>query len=81
MSAENKVITTSDGVLYSKDMKELKIYPSLKEDITFTVPDGVISIDSYAMNNLQYLENLHGALKGTALAVWRILRCNPFAKG
>lgn len=22
-----------------------------------------------------------GALKGTALAVWRILRCNPFSKG
>lgn len=23
----------------------------------------------------------YGALKGTALAAWRILRCNPFAKG
>lgn len=23
----------------------------------------------------------HGALKGGLLAVWRILRCNPFAKG
>lgn len=22
-----------------------------------------------------------GALKGTGLAVWRILRCNPFSKG
>ena len=22
-----------------------------------------------------------GALKGTALAVWRILRCNPFSQG
>lgn len=22
-----------------------------------------------------------GALKGSALAVWRILRCNPFSKG
>lgn len=22
-----------------------------------------------------------GALKGSALTVWRILRCNPFAKG
>ena len=22
-----------------------------------------------------------GALKGTALAVWRILRCNPFSRG
>ena len=23
----------------------------------------------------------YGALKGEALAVWRILRCNPFSKG
>ena len=23
----------------------------------------------------------HGALKGGALALWRILRCNPFSKG
>jgi len=23
----------------------------------------------------------HGAYKGTLLAVWRILRCNPFSKG
>lgn len=24
---------------------------------------------------------VHGCIKGTALAVWRILRCNPFCKG
>ncbi len=23
----------------------------------------------------------HGAFKGTGLALWRILRCNPFGKG
>ena len=23
----------------------------------------------------------HGALKGTVLAVWRLLRCNPFSEG
>lgn len=23
----------------------------------------------------------HGAWKGTLLAIWRILRCNPFCKG
>ena len=23
----------------------------------------------------------HGAIKGTALSIWRILRCNPFNKG
>lgn len=25
--------------------------------------------------------NKHGALKGSALAAWRIIRCNPFSKG
>lgn len=23
----------------------------------------------------------HGAVKGSALALWRIVRCNPFSKG
>ena len=23
----------------------------------------------------------HGAVKGTALAIWRVLRCNPLTKG
>jgi hypothetical protein len=23
----------------------------------------------------------HGAFKGTGMAVWRIIRCNPFSKG
>lgn len=31
----------------------------------------------YAIEALQK----YGALKGGLLAVWRILRCNPFAKG
>ena len=29
---------------------------------------------------LEALER-HGALKGTLLAVWRVLRCNPFSEG
>lgn len=31
----------------------------------------------YAMEAL----NKHGAWKGSLLAIWRILRCNPFCKG
>jgi putative membrane protein insertion efficiency factor len=31
----------------------------------------------YAMEAL----SKHGALKGSMLAIWRILRCNPFCKG
>ncbi len=31
----------------------------------------------YAMEAIEK----HGALKGGLLAIWRILRCNPFSKG
>ena len=31
----------------------------------------------YAMTAIER----YGAVKGTRLAVWRILRCNPFSKG
>ncbi len=31
----------------------------------------------YAMEAIQK----HGAWKGSLLAVWRVLRCNPFCKG
>ncbi|KMY23180.1 hypothetical protein SAMN05421878_10272 [Actinobaculum suis] len=32
---------------------------------------------AYAIECLQ----VHGALKGTLLSIWRLLRCNPFTKG
>lgn len=35
------------------------------------------SCSNYAIDAIEY----YGALKGTLLAIWRILRCNPFSKG
>lgn len=35
------------------------------------------SCSAYAAEAIQK----HGALKGSALAIWRILRCNPLCKG
>ena len=32
---------------------------------------------NYAVESLKK----HGAIKGSLLAIWRILRCNPFGKG
>ena len=37
-------------------------------------------IPTYSQYAVEALERF-GALKGTALAVWRILRCNPFSRG
>lgn len=35
------------------------------------------SCSLYAVRAIQY----HGALRGSGLAAWRILRCNPFSRG
>ncbi|MCQ2440347.1 MAG: membrane protein insertion efficiency factor YidD [Clostridia bacterium] len=35
------------------------------------------SCSAYAIEAL----SVHGPVKGTAYAVWRILRCNPFCRG
>jgi hypothetical protein len=35
------------------------------------------SCSQYMLESLK----LHGAIIGTALGVWRILRCNPFSRG
>lgn len=51
-----------------------------KRRISPMLPDACIytpTCSEYAMEAIQK----HGVIKGTGLAVWRILRCNPFAKG
>jgi len=35
------------------------------------------SCSSYGLEALQ----LHGAMKGSVLTIWRLLRCNPWSKG
>ena len=35
------------------------------------------SCSNYALDAIEY----YGAFKGSMLAIWRILRCNPFSKG
>lgn len=47
------------------------ISPQLGHNCRFTP-----TCSEYAVQALQ----IHGALKGSLLAAWRILRCNPFGK-
>lgn len=53
---------------YQKYISCLKGHPTCKYTPTCS---------SYAIEALEK----HGIFKGTILAVWRILRCNPFSKG
>ena len=47
-----------DGVLYSYDRKTLISYPSSRENDSYTVPDGVVTIDERAFGNNQNLESI-----------------------
>lgn len=56
VAADNPNYTSVDGVLFSKDMKTLLCYPIAKEteNNSYTIPDGVKTIGSYAF----YASNL-----------------------
>ena len=54
--------------LYRKYISPLKRASSCR----FTPTCSQYALDAY---------EIHGFFKGTALTVWRILRCNPFGKG
>ena len=49
-----------------------QISPYLKNACIYTP-----TCSEYAMEAIEK----HGAIKGMGLAIWRILRCNPFARG
>lgn len=50
---------TIDGVLYSKDGETLLKYPAGKTDKTFTIPDSVKYLDSYAFEGATNLESVY----------------------
>ena len=53
---KNKNYKSKDGVLYSKDMKELEVYPFAKKDASFTVPEGVEVIQG--IRGAKYLNSI-----------------------
>ena len=58
LSPENNVFTLHDGVLFNDDNKELVLYPGNLTAESYTVPDNIFRISSYAFasnNNITYL--------------------------
>ena len=52
---ENPWLCSVDGVVYTKDQRELIFYPPGRTDEEFAIPEGVESVDRYAF---AYCENL-----------------------
>lgn len=55
---DNSNYTSVDGVLFSKDMTTLISYPVNKAGETYTIPEGVTSIESGAFSGCQNLQNI-----------------------
>lgn len=57
-SNEAAKITTVDGVVFTKDMSNIILYPAGKPDESYTIPEGVITIRNSAFENNHHLKNL-----------------------
>ena len=53
---ENESFCAVDGVLYSKTMRRLYVYPACKPGAEFAVPEKVVRFSPYAFANNKYLE-------------------------
>ncbi len=58
----------------------LAILRFYKRRISPLLPDACIYTPTCSEYAMEAIEK-HGVLKGMGLAIWRLLRCNPFAKG
>ncbi len=48
ISGENKNYTLHEGVVYTADMTKLLLYPAGKTDVSYTVPEGVLELETGA---------------------------------
>ena len=55
----------------------IKLYQKYLSPLKSTKCPYVPTCSAYAVQALEK----HGAIKGSLLAIWRILRCNPFSHG
>ena len=58
VAEESTNFTAVDGVLFDKEKTKLVLYPAGKTDMTYTVPETVKSIESYAFNDCSQLTSL-----------------------
>ena len=58
VAPENPAFASIDGVLYSKDKKDLIKYPPAKPDITFSIPSGVSYLSFQAFSGSRYLQKV-----------------------
>jgi len=59
LDSENTAYTLENGILFTKDMTELTVYPANHPNTSYTVPDTVTSIPSSLFHQTSNLETLN----------------------
>lgn len=80
LNADNPVFAVKDGVLFSKDMKKLVLYPSGSEDTSYTVPTGVTEIGSFAFHCSSNLTSLNLPEGITTIGAYALSNCDHLAE-
>ena len=70
VSEENEHYKSVDGVLYSKDGTVLIRYPQIRDEESFTVPEGVEVIADYAFTYCTNLKNIYLADSVKSIGYW-----------
>lgn len=74
---ENPYITSLDGIIYSKDMKKLLMYPPGKKDQSFVVPKQVEIIVENSFYDNDYIKNISfGSNNVTTIGESAFCSCN-----
>ena len=58
VSSKNKSYTSVDGVLFSKDKKDIIAYPCMKSGTKYVIPEGVTNIAESAFGNCSFLTSV-----------------------
>ena len=58
LSGNHSALTIIDGVLFDKTQMRLICYPASKEDTTYSIPEGIREIDTFAFSGCTALENI-----------------------
>jgi len=76
----NSLYSNIDGVLVSKDMKELVVYPSGKLETSYIIPSSIENIKSYSFDNTRNLSSLIIPKNVTNIEEYGILRNSTLTK-
>ena len=76
VSKDNGQYSSVDGVLYDKAKTALVCYPMGKEGSSFTVPDGVLSIENWAFSGCSSLKSVEMPNSVTAIGGWAFNGCS-----